>query len=357
MDAGTICGTPHQPAQSIDFAHDLPFGLPADGRIAAHTPHCGWIQSEQHSFDTQQRCSAGRLGPSMASANDNNALHTVHGAHHTSAPRNSSDATTAAVVQDLFAHIAQLRARGAVAALATVVGARGSTPAKPPARMVVHRDGTLFGTVGGGCVEADVIRCAFDAMDTGRLQRASFRLSGEEAERSGIACGGSLDIMIESLEDPRVVLVGAGHVAQAVCPLAAKAGFNVWVADDRPDFACRERFPEAQRLVVGALDALEAQLALTPRTALLVMTRGHSEDFSVLQWALGSPCQYIGVLGSRKKRADFESALITDPARATRFNSVQMPVGVDIGAESVDEIAISIVAGLIQMRRTAARHA
>lgn len=257
---------------------------------------------------------------------------------------------------DLFAHVAALRACGAVAALATVVAARGSTPAKPPARMVVHRDGTIFGTVGGGCVEADVIRSAFDAMDTGRVQRLAFRLSGEEAERTGIACGGSLEVMIESLEDPRVVLIGAGHVAAAVCPLAARAGFTVWIADDRPDYACSAHFPDAQKIVVGALDALEPELALTARTALIVMTRGHSEDFSVLRWALRSPCQHIGVLGSRKKRADFAAELAMDDALTRRFNTVHMPVGLEIGAESVSEIAISIVAQLIAMRRGPAQH-
>ena len=251
----------------------------------------------------------------------------------------------------LFAEIAALRARGEIAALATVVGAKGSTPAKPPARMLVRADGTVLGTVGGGCVEADVIRAARDAMDTGRCRRISFRLAGEEAERTGIACGGTLEIMIESLEDPRVVLIGAGHVAEAVARLAARTGFTVWVADDRPDYANTARFPDAQKLVVAPLHTFESQLQLTPRTSLLIMTRGHAEDFSVLQWALLAPCKHIAVLGSRKKRLDFEAALAHDAERSVQMRKVRMPAGLDIAAESVEEIAVAIVAELVQLRR------
>lgn len=252
---------------------------------------------------------------------------------------------------DLFAEIAALRSCGATAALATVIGAKGSTPAKPPARMVIRADGTTIGTVGGGCVEAEVIRAARDAMDTGRTQRLNFRLAGEEAERTGIACGGSLEIMIESLEDPRVVLIGAGHVAESVTNLAARTGFTVWVADDRPDYASAARFPLAQKLVVAPLHALAPLLELTPRTSLLIMTRGHAEDFAVLQWALESPCRHIGVLGSRKKRIDFEGELAGDAGRSERFRSVRMPVGLDIAAESVSEIAVAVVAELVLLRR------
>src|SRR5688500_8428222 len=109
--------------------------------------------------------------------------------------------------------------------------------------MLVFPAAAIGGTVGGGCVEAAVIPSARDVLDTDAARRLTFRLHGEEAERTGIACGGILEIMIESLEEPRVVLIGAGHVAQAVARLAAQLDFRVTVVDDRPDFANRERFP------------------------------------------------------------------------------------------------------------------
>ena len=133
---------------------------------------------------------------------------------------------------DIFEAIAEVRRRRLPAALATVIGTKGSTPAKMTARMLVRADGTQVGTIGGGCIEADVIRDARDVMDTGRPVTRSFHLHGEEAERTGIACGGIVTIMIESLDDPRVVLIGAGHVAQATAVLAKSAGFRVTIVDN-----------------------------------------------------------------------------------------------------------------------------
>jgi xanthine dehydrogenase accessory factor len=254
-------------------------------------------------------------------------------------------------VPDIFQEIARLRAERRLAALATVVSAKGSTPAKMTARMLVFPDGSIAGTVGGGCVEADVVRCARDVMDTGRPRRLTFHLHGEEAERTGIACGGIVEIMVESLEEPRVVLIGAGHVAQAVSRLAARVGFRVTVADDRPDFANRERFPEADEIVVAELGELAGSVRVTPHCAVICMTRGHAEDLTALRFALGTPARYVGVLGSKGKRLQFREALRHDGHADAVIDAVRMPVGVDIGAETVEEIAVAIVADLIRERR------
>lgn len=257
---------------------------------------------------------------------------------------------------DLFEEIVRIRRERRSAALATVVATKGSTPAKVPARMLVYATGRTRGTIGGGCVEADVIRAARDVMDTGAPRTLSFRLSGEEAERTGIACGGIVDVMIEALEDPRAVLVGGGHVSQAVARLAAASGYGITVVDDRPDFANAERFPEADEIVVAELDAIGEQVAVGPRTAIVIMTRGHAEDFTVLQWALTTPAGYVGVLGSRSKRLSFLKDLeALGHDRAALESFLHMPVGLDIGAESVDEIAIAICAELIAHRRLQAR--
>lgn len=252
---------------------------------------------------------------------------------------------------DVFEEIARLRRERIPAALATVVSAKGSTPAKVPARMIVREDGTTLGTVGGGCIEADVIRAARHVIDTGRPKTFTFRLAGEDAERTGVACGGIVEIMVESLEDPAVVIVGAGHVGQAVAALAARVGFRVTVVDDRPDYASRERFPTARDLVVCELPELRNGVRIGPATAILVMTRGHAEDLTVLRWALTTPARTVGVLGSRSKRIHFEEALRAEGVGQDQIASVRMPVGLDLGAESVDEIAVSIVAELIGLRR------
>lgn len=252
---------------------------------------------------------------------------------------------------DIFEAIAEVRRRRVPAALATVVGTKGSTPAKMTARMLVRADGTQVGTIGGGCIEADVIRDARDVMDTGRPVTRSFHLHGEEAERTGIACGGIVTIMIESLDDPRVVLIGAGHVAQATAVLAKSAGFRVTIVDDRPDFASKARFPDADDIVVRDLDALDGAVAVSPATMIVCMTRGHAEDFTALKWALGTTARYVGVLGSKSKRVQFREALKAEGLDDATIGRIRLPVGLDIGAETVPEIAVAIVAELIARRR------
>jgi xanthine dehydrogenase accessory factor len=252
---------------------------------------------------------------------------------------------------DLFLEIARLREAQEPAALATVIGARGSTPAKVPARMLVYADGRTLGTVGGGCIEAEVRRAAQDAMETGRVRILEWRLHGAEAERTGVACGGIVTIMVESLAEPVVVIVGAGHVGQACAKLAQDVGFRVTVVDDRPDFANTERFPGADRLIVAGLDELAGSVPIGPEGRLLIMTRGHSEDYRVLRWALGTPARWIGVLGSRSKRIQFMADLERDGVSPADRERVRMPVGLDIGASTVPEIAVSIVAELIATRR------
>lgn len=256
------------------------------------------------------------------------------------------------MAQNIFEEIARLRRERVPAALATVVRTRGSTPAKVPARMLILANGDPLGTVGGGCVEADVIRAARNVMDTGCPKTITFRLSGEEAERTGIACGGIVDIMIEPLEEPRVVIVGAGHVGQAVGQLATKVGFRLTVIDDRPDFASQERFPDADEIVVADLEDLSSSVTIGAQCFVLAMTRAHAEDFAVLRWALTTPARYIGVLGSRSKRLTFMKDLEALGVPASDRESIRMPLGKDIGAETVDEIAIAVVAELIEVRRT-----
>ena len=253
--------------------------------------------------------------------------------------------------EDIFQHLVRARTQGIPCALATVIRTRGSTPAKAGTRMLVFLDGTTLGSIGGGCVEADVIRSARDVIEAGRILHLDFRLAGAEAERTGIACGGTVEIMLESLEDPRVIIVGAGHVGQATAELAHRVGLRVTVVDDRPDFANKDRFPTTEDFVIADLDELGKKVKTGVRTPILIMTRGHAEDLSVLRWALTTGVPHIGVLGSRSKRKRFQDQLMAEGHPEDVMKRVHMPVGLDVAAESVPEIAVSIVAQLIEWRR------
>ncbi|MCB9831382.1 MAG: XdhC family protein [Planctomycetes bacterium] len=253
---------------------------------------------------------------------------------------------------DIYREIVRLRQEGVAAALATIVDRKGSTPGKLAQKMIVRADGDIVGTIGGGCVEADVIRAARHVIDTGIASKLRFTLSGEEAERSGLACGGVLEIMIENLNDPRLVVVGCGHVGERIANLAAACGFMVTVVDDRPDFAARERFPEVDEVLVAPLDRLDPVIVVRPNTFLISVTRGHDHDYEVLRWALERPFRFIGVIGSRSKALQFRKRLAAESGRSeAAVGEFQCPVGLPIGADTPDEIAVSVVAELVKLRR------
>lgn len=252
---------------------------------------------------------------------------------------------------DIFAEIVRLRAAGTPAALATITRTQGSTPGKMTQRMVVRGDGTTAGSVGGGCIEADVVRAALDAIDTGQPRILSFRLSGEDAARLGIACGGTLDVMVESLHEPHVIIIGAGHIGKSLAPLAKRCGFRVTVVDDRPDFASAARFPDADEVLVAPITDLAPAVRTGPAAHIVVCTRGHDLDLDALRFALRTPARYVGVVGSRRKKAIFAEALLAEGVPAEAVDAIRIPIGVDIGAETMDEIAVSIAAELVRARR------
>lgn len=254
---------------------------------------------------------------------------------------------------DLFRTITELRESRELAALATIVDTRGSTPGKLGQRMVVRRDASIVGTVGGGCLEADVIRTALDVMETGGVKKMSFTLAGPEAERTGLACGGTVQVMIEPLLDARLFVVGAGHVGRTISSLAARTGFPVTVLDDRPDFADAKSLPEVDEVICAELGRLDDHLRPQPADFIISVTRGHDHDFEVLKWALTTPARFIGVIGSKSKRVQFFRALAEDGVDEAKLERVACPVGLDIGAQSPEEIAVSVVGDLIRRRRRA----
>jgi xanthine dehydrogenase accessory factor len=254
---------------------------------------------------------------------------------------------------DLFEEIVKMRREGRRGALATIVHTNGSIPSYESSRMLVREDGSIAGTIGGGCVEADVWAAAKEVMEREAPRKMVFHLNNEASYDNGLICGGSLEIFIEPiLPQPVLYLFGGGHVSMAVAKAASAAGFGVAVTDDREAFANLQRFPMAQEVFTSYEDAF-AKIQPGASSYLVIVTRGHKEDMRVLAWAVRTKARYVGMIGSKRKVLSVYKALEREDYRPEEFERVYAPVGVDIGALSPEEIAISIVAELIAVRRNA----
>jgi xanthine dehydrogenase accessory factor len=244
------------------------------------------------------------------------------------------------------------------AALVTVVGAQGSTPQRPGARMLVFADGAVKGTIGGGCVEAEMARRARFAIETGRPALTTYDLTPEQAGDEGLVCGGRMEVFIEPLEaTPNLAILGGGHVARPLCTVASMAGFCVSVLDDRDKYATAARFPEAERVLVSGFESAASLLNLTPRSFVVVVTRGHRGDATALASCLSVKPRFLGLLGSKAKMVHVFEDLIQRGFSSEDLARVETPIGVEIGAETPEEIAVSIVARMIAARRGIAAEA
>lgn len=254
--------------------------------------------------------------------------------------------------QDLWQALAAAHEAGESVALLTVVEAEGSTPQKPGARMLVFADGRTVGTIGGGCVEAELARRARHALDTGRAELASFELTADQAGDDGLVCGGRMRVFVEPIGSaPVLCILGAGHIAVPLAQMAKRAGFRVEVVDERVQFANEERFPDADRVIVADFHSGAAQLTLGPASYGVVVTRGHKGDADALAELLGRGLRYVGLLGSKVKAVHVLAQLSERGVPAEDLARVHTPVGLDIGAQTPEEIAVSILAELIAVRR------
>jgi xanthine dehydrogenase accessory factor len=254
---------------------------------------------------------------------------------------------------DLFEEIVKMRRAGQRGALATIVHTNGSIPSYESSRMLVREDGSLVGTVGGGCVEADVWAAAKEVMQRESPRKMVFNLNNEASYDNGLICGGTVEIFVEPiLPQPVVYLFGGGHVSMAMAKAASSAGFAVGVVDDRATFANAQRFPTAQEVLTSYEHAFE-KIQPNASTYLVIVTRGHKEDMRVLAWAVRTQARYIGMIGSKRKVLSVYKALEKEGYGPDEFERVYAPMGLEIGALSPEEIAISIVAELIAVRRNA----
>jgi len=276
-------------------------------------------------------------------------------------------------------------------ALCTVVATRGSTPQTKGAKMLVVADGKTIGTLGGGCVEAEVRKQALQLLASDESKLLEFNLNSDYGWDDGLICGGVMEIFIQilnaaratSLNDlrealiaersgqfnftfprgdgcghyvedlgppPALVIAGAGHVGQALAKIASQLDFRVTVIDDRADFASEERFPNSNR-IVGDIESELRKVKIDPATYVVIVTRGHRNDGHALEAVVNSNAAYIGLIGSKTKIKMIMSDLHERGVTAEQLLRVHAPIGYEIGAVTVPEIAVSIAAELVAARR------
>jgi xanthine dehydrogenase accessory factor len=243
--------------------------------------------------------------------------------------------------------------RGETIALVTVVETKGSTPREIGAKMLVNKNGLVAGTIGGGITEAKVIKEVKQALKEGKGKLLTYRLTKEQAALDeGAICGGEMKVFIDILQPKEEVLIfGAGHIAVCVSKLAKTVGFKVTIIDDRKEFANQDRFPEADEIIAEDTEKALTHLNITPSTYIIVLTRGHLKDGEVLGSVIKSSAAYIGMIGSQKKNATVFQRLIKKGIDQEELDKVHTPIGIDINAQTPEEIAVSIMAEIIQVRR------
>ena len=350
---------------------------------------------------------------------------------------------------DLFREILRVHAEGQACVVATIVHTQGSIPSHQSSRMLVRQDGSMAGTVGGGCVEADVWAAAKEMLGGGNPRKLTFNLNADPRYDAGLTCGGTLEVHLDAITPetpidifkeavrlaeqdqkfvlatvtdappaesalqgtklivrdngslygdsgaeelnsavaqeaastlaaekprmitlqtesgtvgvalepflpvPRCILLGAGHVAQHVSRIASLAGFRISVADDRAQYSNRERFPDADEIVSAEWEEIFERITPGGFDYLVIVTRGHKEDMTVLRWAVLGDARYIGLIGSRRKVLSIYSVLEEEGVPREKLERVHAPIGVEIGALTPEEIAVSIVAELVAVRRGA----
>ena len=254
-------------------------------------------------------------------------------------------------MNSLLATLADLERSGGEAALATVVRARGSVPRHPGAKMIVYPDGRILGTVGGGQLESRVIEEAQAALRDNQPRLLHYRLVDLQVGDPGV-CGGEMEVFVEPIKpQPTVVVIGAGHVGRAVTHLAKWLGFRVIVSDDRPEHATPDWAPEADEYIAAPMADLPARIPINGQTYLVLTTRGMPVDVPGLPALLQTSAAYIGIIGSRRRWATTLKQLRETGLPAEGLARVHAPMGLELNAETPEEIALSILSEIVMLRR------
>jgi xanthine dehydrogenase accessory factor len=253
---------------------------------------------------------------------------------------------------DVYDELIRLRRLGQKCAIATIVQVRGSIPSFESAKLLVREDGSMIGTIGGGCVEAEVWNAAREVMETEKPKHMSFNLGQDAAYDNGLICGGQLDVFIEPvIPPPQAIIFGAGHISKSLCKVANLAGFSTTIVDNRESFANRDRFPEADAIFAEEYEDVFPKLSIHESTYVIIVTRGHRDDMRVLRWAATTEARYIAMIGSKRKVLSVVKELEKDGLSREQLDRIYAPMGLEIGAISPEEIAISVAAEMIAARR------
>jgi xanthine dehydrogenase accessory factor len=251
----------------------------------------------------------------------------------------------------IFQALAELEQSNGSAALCTVVHTSGSTPRHSTSKMLVYPDRQILGTVGGGMLEQRVIEEALVSIKDGKPRLLQYSMTDPERGDVGV-CGGQVEVYVEPILPPAMlVVIGGGHVGKAVAHLAKWLGFRVAVSDDRPEFCTPEANPDADEFYPVPMAELPLHLNITPQTSLVLTTRGVNVDVPGLPALLESQPAYIGVIGSQRRWATTVKALNDAGISDEQLKRVHSPIGLEIGAETPEEIAVSILAEILKLRR------
>lgn len=252
---------------------------------------------------------------------------------------------------EIYDYIARMRAENKSFALVTVIGTKGSTPRDNGSKMIVTADGKTYGTIGGSAVEAMVIEEAKICLKSGKCSKIWHDLDDHEKKDTGMICGGKMEFFIEPVGvQPHLFIFGGGHVAYPLAKIAFQTGFSYTIVEDREEFASRERFSEAREIIIIRPEEIAEKIEFQPSDYVAIVTRSHEMDYLALKAVLGINLKYIGLIASKVKKKQVINQLIKDGFDEKIIEQIHSPIGLDIGAQTPEEIAISIVAELIQVK-------
>ena len=253
-------------------------------------------------------------------------------------------------MKSIYQALAELEKNNQSAALCTVTGSEGSTPRHVGSKMLVYPDGHFIGTVGGGELENRVIKAAVETIQNEIAQTLSYTMADPTRGDPGV-CGGQVEVFVEPiLPAPLLVVIGAGHVGKAVVHLAKWLGFRVAVSDDRAEFCNPEATPGADSYYPVMMDELPKHITIDKHTVLILTTRGSAIDAAGLSPLLDSPAAYIGIIGSKRRWATTVKALKEKGVFDEKIVKVHSPMGLELQAETPEEIAVSILAEVMMIK-------
>jgi xanthine dehydrogenase accessory factor len=250
-------------------------------------------------------------------------------------------------INDLLEH------RKSSFALAILISQTGSTPRHTGTKMIIQPDGSIIGTIGGGMLEKKVIEDALEIIQKGNPELKTYHLTPESSQGIGMTCGGTVSVFIDLVnKNDELLIIGAGHIGVALCKMAAETGFNVVIAEDRPEYAVKERFPEASAVYHVPFDKVDEFINQhTLEYVALVNRHAECDNYWLKAILSKKEAKYVGCIGSKSRLAAMKAKLTENNIPAELQDSIYGPIGINIGAETPEEIAVSILSQIISVKR------